>query len=154
MTQQSGKTSVTGVKPGRTDITIRAGDVTSTLPVTVSGNWWPEYSGETYSGLTYDPMGDGMVHVHGTGTRADSYILKATLPAGTYRASITPANISDYNQYFEIQDAGRKIWRSYEKPLEFTVDTDKQFQFMFRHPADLAVDITCTPTLERVTETT
>lgn len=74
--------AVTGVKPGRTDITLQAGGVTRILPVTVTGNWWPEYSGETYSGLTYDPMGDGMVHVHGTATRADSYILKATLPAG------------------------------------------------------------------------
>ena len=152
MTQQSGKISVTGVKPGRTDITIRAGDVTGILPVTVSANWWPEYSGETDFGLTYDPMGDGMVHVHGTSTKASNHELYATLPAGTYRASITPTDISDYTQYFEIQDAGnRKIWRSFEKPLEFTVDTEAEYKFMFRHQAGLAVDITCTPTLERVT---
>ena len=151
MTQQSREISVTGLRPGGTTITIQAGGVTISLPVTVTNNWWPEYKGESYSGLTYDPLGDGKVHVHGTGTRADSYILRVTLPAGMYRASITPADISDYNQYFEIQDAGRKIWRSYEKPLDFTVDADKEYSFMFRHPADLAVDITCTPTLERVT---
>ena len=118
----------------------------------MSDNWWPEYTGESYSGITFDPLGEGMVHVHGTSTRADSYILKAILPAGSYRASITPANVSDYNQYFEIQDTGRKIWRSYEKPLDFTVDADKEYLFMFRYAADLAVDITCTPTLERITD--
>ena len=64
-----GGASVRALKEGDTSITITAGSIVKTIPVSVWGNKWvlPTLPA-TRNGITFTAAGDGMVHAKGTAT--------------------------------------------------------------------------------------
>lgn len=61
-----GTITVTGVTPGTTDITLTAGTVTRTIPVTVTSANLLSYGPAEGNGLTATVNTDGSLHVKGT----------------------------------------------------------------------------------------
>lgn len=79
-----GGASVRALKEGDTSITITAGSIVKTIPVSVWGNKWvlPTLPA-TRNGITFTAAGDGMVHAKGTATDWATILVTQDLPAGT-----------------------------------------------------------------------
>ena len=80
-----GGASVRALKEGDTSITITAGSIVKTIPVSVWGNKWvlPTLPA-TRNGITFTAAGDGMVHAKGTATDWAIILVTQDLPAGEY----------------------------------------------------------------------
>ena len=80
-----GGASVRALKEGDTSITITAGSIVKTIPVSVWGNKWvlPTLPA-TRNGITFTAAGDGMVHAKGTATDWATILVTQDLPAGEY----------------------------------------------------------------------
>ena len=80
-----GGASVRALKEGDTLITITAGSIVKTIPVSVWGNKWvlPTLPA-TRNGITFTAAGDGMVHAKGTATDWAIILVTQDLPAGEY----------------------------------------------------------------------
>lgn len=64
-----GALSITGIKPGSTNLKLTAGKVTKTTPVTVLSRNLLSYGAAEGNGLTATVNGDGSLHVKGTSTK-------------------------------------------------------------------------------------
>lgn len=88
-----GGASVRALKEGDTSITITAGSIVKTIPVSVWGNKWvlPTLPA-TSNGITFTAAGDGMVHAKGTATDWATILVTQDLPAGEYTLEHTLAD--------------------------------------------------------------
>lgn len=88
-----GGASVRALKEGDTSITITAGSIVKTIPVSVWGNKWvlPTLPA-TRNGITFTAAGDGMVHAKGTATDWATLLVTQDLPAGEYTLEHTLAD--------------------------------------------------------------
>ena len=88
-----GGASVRALKEGDTSITITAGSIVKTIPVSVWGNKWvlPTLP-VTRNGITFTAAGDGMVHAKGTATDWATILVTQDLPAGEYTLEHTLAD--------------------------------------------------------------
>lgn len=64
-----GALSITGIKPGSTNLKLTAGKVTKTTPVTVLSRNLLSYGAAEGNGLTATVNGDGSLHITGTAAR-------------------------------------------------------------------------------------
>lgn len=119
---QGGVFSVTGVKPGTTDITLTAGTVTRTIPVTVlpaemiTGGDFASLDAWTVTGdvvLDSTHIGINMPAVPYARIQADAGITQQVTHAGTRRLRLacTMFNYGDTARYFEVAASGKVLGR-------------------------------------------
>lgn len=103
-----GGASVRALKEGDTSITITAGSIVKTIPVSVWGNKWvlPTLPA-TRNGITFTAAGDGMVHAKGTATDWATILVTQDLPAGEYTLEHTLAD--GVGQFCELKSTDGSI---------------------------------------------
>lgn len=129
--------NVTGLRPGSTTITIQAGDITASLPVTVREDNLIAYGPGQKDGLTFVIEEDGGLHVSGSAVGWWDWVwpLDQTGLAGQ-TLTLTPGTFPKrFDSYIVMTDGGGKVTR---KAGTFTCpDTLTGMGFAFRHASTM-----------------
>lgn len=143
-----GGASVRALKEGDTSITITAGSIVKTIPVSVWGNKWvlPTLPA-TRSGVTFTAAGDGMVHVKGTSTDWASIIVIKALPAGEYTLEHTLG--LGRGPFCELKSKDGKIDLFSHGPVKATIPAG-DYQMIVCVSPGKTVDTTITPILRKL----
>lgn len=138
--------SVRALKEGDTLITITAGSIVKTIPVSVWGNKWvlPTLPA-TRNGITFTAAGDGMVHAKGTATDWATIHVTKALPAGEYTLEHTLADVDGL--FCELKSTDGKIdLFSRGGTVKATIPAGDYQMFVSVSPSK-TVDATITPIL-------
>lgn len=144
-----GGASVRALKEGDTLITITAGSIVKTIPVSVWGNKWvlPTLPA-TRNGITFTAAGDGMVHAKGTSTDWATILVTKALPAGEYTFEHTLG--SGGGLFCELKSTDGKIdLFSHGDTVKATIPAG-DYQMLVSVSPGKTVDATITPILRKL----
>ena len=140
-----GGASVRALKEGDTSITITAGSIVKTIPVSVWGNKWvlPTLPA-TRNGITFTAAGDGMVHAKGTATDWAIILVTQDLPAGEYTLEHTLAD--GVGLFCELKSTDGRIDLFSHGTVKATLPAG-DYQMLVSVSPGKTVDATITPIL-------
>lgn len=143
-----GGASVRALKEGDTSITITAGSIVKTIPVSVWGNKWvlPTLPA-TRNGITFTAAGDGMVHAKGTATDWATILVTQDLPAGEYTLEHTLAD--GVGLFCELKSTDGRIDLFSHGTVKATIPAG-DYQMLVSVSPGKTVDATITPILRKL----
>ena len=143
-----GGASVRALKEGDTSITITAGSIVKTIPVSVWGNKWvlPTLPA-TRNGITFTAAGDGMVHAKGTATDWATILVTQDLPAGEYTLEHTLAD--GVGPFCELKSTDGRIDLFSHGTAKATIPAG-DYQMIVSVSPGKTVDATITPILRKL----
>lgn len=143
-----GGASVRALKEGDTSITITAGSIVKTIPVSVWGNKWvlPTLPA-TRNGITFTAAGDGMVHAKGTATDWATILVTQDLPAGEYTLEHTLAD--GVGPFCELKSTDGRIDLFSHGTVKATLPAG-DYQMLVTVSPGKTVDATITPILRKL----
>lgn len=150
-----GSLTLTGLKPGETTITFKAGSLSRTVPVGVGANLFPDFS----SLMPYNPGGvtfesgpsAGSVRIHGTATVWEQIQKSTQLEAGTYRLGGVDPHGWDWGVRVNNEQGTMMMASTTTERMTASLSAGKYFFVLFVNTG-ISVDETFTPTLTRVGE--
>ena len=143
-----GGASVRALKEGDTSITITAGSIVKTIPVSVWGNKWVLPSlPATRNGITFTAAGDGMVHARGTATDWATILVTQDLPAGEYTLEHTLAD--GVGPFCELKSTDGRIDLFSHGTVKATLPAG-DYQMLVSVSPGKTVDATITPILRKL----
>lgn len=144
-----GGASVRALKEGDTLITITAGSIVKTIPVSVWGNKWvlPTLPA-TRNGVTFTEAGDGMVHVKGTATDWATVLVTKALPSGEYTLEHTLG--SGNGLFCELKSTDGKIDLFSRSGMAKATIPAGDYQMLVSVSPGKTVDATITPILRKL----
>lgn len=142
-----GGASVRALKEGDTLITITAGSIVKTIPVSVWGNKWvlPTLP-VTRNGITFTAAGDGMVHAKGTSTDWAIILVTKALPSGEYTLEHT---LDGGGLFCELKSTDGKIDLFSHGTVKATIPAG-DYQMLVSVSPGKTVDATITPILRKL----
>ena len=143
-----GGASVRALKEGDTSITITAGSIVKTIPVSVWGNKWvlPTLPA-TRNGITFTAAGDGMVHAKGTATDWATILVTQDLPAGEYTLEHTL--VDGVGPFCELKSTDGRIDLFSHGKVKATLPAGDYRMLVSVSPGK-TVDATITPILRKL----
>lgn len=131
-----------------TSITITAGSIVKTIPVSVWGNKWvlPTLPA-TRNGITFTAAGDGMVHAKGTATDWATILVTQDLPAGEYTLEHTLAD--GVGPFCELKSTDGRIDLFSHGTVKATLPAG-DYQMLVSVSPGKTVDATITPILRKL----
>lgn len=144
-----GGASVRALKEGDTSITITAGSIVKTIPVSVWGNKWvlPTLPA-TRNGITFTAAGDGMVHAKGTATDWATILVTQALPAGEYTLEHTLGSITGL--FCELKSTDGKIDLFSRTGADKATLPAGDYQMLVSVSPGKTMDATITPILRKL----
>lgn len=138
----------TATVSGNTSITITAGSIVKTIPVSVWGNKWvlPTLPA-TRNGITFTEAGDGMVHAKGTATDWATILVTQDLPAGEYTLEHTLAD--GVGPFCELKSTDGRIDLFSHGTVKATIPAG-DYQMLVGVSPGKTVDATITPILRKL----
>lgn len=144
-----GGASVRALKEGDISITITAGSIVKTIPVSVWGNKWvlPTLPA-TRNGITFTAAGDGMVHAKGTATDWATILVTQDLPAGEYTLEHTLAD--SVGLFCELKSTDGRIDLFSRTGMDKAAIPAGNYQMIVSVSPGKTVDATITPILRKL----